>query len=305
MGPRYVNTDTPGKPGVNPGTALFTTLAMVAFAANSVLCRLALGANTIDPGSFTVVRLLSGALVLSLILAVRLRGGLSGSTGSWRAAFMLFLYAAAFSWSYVSLETATGALVLFGTVQLTMLIHSVATGVRISRLELTGLLLAMAGFILLLLPGVSAPPLSGFLLMVIAGIAWGGYTLLGRTVTAPLEDTAFNFLRTAPMVLVLSVLALLFTNVSLSMNGVLLAVLSGALASGIGYAIWYRALNGLSSLQAGVVQLTVPVIAAAGGVVWVAETPGTRLVVSSVVVLGGIAMVFMGRDMATKGRALR
>ena len=277
-------------------TALFTSLAMLAFAANSVLCRLALGEGTIDAGSFTVIRLLAGALTLSLIVIVRSGGEPVSSRGSQSAALMLFLYAAAFSWSYISLDTATGALVLFATVQVTMVLATWLAGNRISRIEWAGLFAAMLGFGILLLPGASAPSLSGLALMVVAGVAWARYTLHGRAVGNPLQDTAFNFLRTLPVVILFAVPVVLLTDISMSARGIALAVSSGAVASGVGYAIWYRALGGLTALQAGVVQLSVPVIAALGGILLVSETPDARLVVASVIVLGGIALVFVGRE---------
>lgn len=275
-------------------TILFTSLALVAFAANSVLCRLALGEQSIDAAGFTIVRLTSGAVVLGLILAFRRSDFAFKRHGSWRAAFMLFLYAASFSFAYLTLATGTGALILFGSVQLTMILISLYRGDRPGWLEWTGIVLAFGGFVWLVLPGVSTPSPLGFGLMTIAGIAWGAYTLLGRGSRRPLLDTAANFLRTVPLAAILVPIVLWHGH--LTGQGMILAVSSGALASGVGYAIWYRALAGLSSTLAAVVQLAVPVIAAAGGVVFVAETISLRLALSTLVILGGIALVIGGRS---------
>ncbi|MDH5648984.1 MAG: DMT family transporter [Gammaproteobacteria bacterium] len=274
-------------------TLILTVLALVAFAANSVLCRLALGDKTIDASSFTVIRLLSGALVLLVI--VKSKSNKKGMTarGSWSAGFMLFLYAIAFSYAYITLDTGTGALILFGSVQITMILLSVISGNRLHLTEWLGIAIAFSGFVYLVLPGVSTPPLTGFVLMTTAGIAWGIYTLKGRTSNAPLMDTTFNFLRTVPLVMIVAVITL--GHAHYSVEGILLAVLSGAIASGIGYTIWYAALAGLTATQATVVQLSVPVIAALGGVVFVSEVITPRLALSGAMILGGISLVILGR----------
>jgi drug/metabolite transporter (DMT)-like permease len=243
-------------------TIIFTSLALIAFAANAVLCRLALGEQSIDAAGFTIIRLTSAVVVLGLILAFRGSASAIEHHGSWRAAFMLFLYAASFSFAYLTLTTGSGALVLFGSVQLTMILVSLHRGDRLGWLEWTGVVLAFGGFVWLVLPGVAAPSAAGFALMTVAGIAWGAYTLLGRGSTKPLSDTSANFLRTLPFLALL--LPVLLWRRQLTTEGVSLAMSSGAIASGVGYAIWYRALAGLNSTSTAVVQLSVPVIAAAG-----------------------------------------
>ena len=274
-------------------TSIFTGLALIAFAANSVLCRLALGEKTIDAASFTVIRLLSGALVLLVILKIKNNNNCSHSRGSWPASLMLFLYAITFSFAYITLDTGTGALILFGSVQITMLLLSLISGNRLHISEWMGLLLAFTGFVYLILPGVTTPSVMGFLLMAVAGIAWGIYTLIGRGSDNPLMDTSYNFLRTIPFVIILVIIAA--QNAHYSTNGILLAALSGGIASGIGYTIWYIALGGLSATQAAVVQLAVPVIAALGGVIFVSEAITLRLILSGLMILGGILLVVLGR----------
>jgi drug/metabolite transporter (DMT)-like permease len=270
---------------------------MIAFAANSVLCRAALGDGSIDAASFTVIRLVSGAATLLLLLKLSSPAVTHSSAkapGSWVAALMLFVYAVAFSFAYISLDTGSGALILFGAVQLTMILSALIAGDRLHPLEWTGLLLAFAGFVYLVLPGVTAPPLGGFVLMAVAGIAWGRYTLLGRGSNAPLADTAFNFARSLPLLIPLGLLALIDSHWSL--KGVMLATISGALASGVGYTVWYIALRGLAVSQAAVVQLTVPVLAAICGVIFVSEVISLRLMVASVMILGGVSLVVFGRE---------
>lgn len=274
-------------------TSVFTALALIAFAANSVLCRLALGEETIDAASFTVIRLLSGALVLLAILAFSNDKEASASRGSWSASLMLFVYAVAFSFAYVSLDTGTGALILFGSVQITMILLSLVSGNRLHLSEWVGVIIAFTGFVYLILPEVTSPSVMGFLLMIAAGIAWGMYTLKGRGSDHPLKDTAYNFLRTIPLVIILLVITI--QDAHYSAAGVLLAVLSGGIASGIGYTIWYIALGGLSTTQAAVVQLSVPAIAAFGGVLFVSEAITARLTLSASMILGGILLVVLGR----------
>ena len=275
-------------------TLLLTCLALGAFATNSILCRLALGSEAIDAASFTIVRLLSGSLVLMIILWFTGRGENKTSRGSWPASVALFLYAAAFSYAYISLDTGTGALILFGAVQITMIALSIRAGNRLHTWEWVGVGTAFSGFVFLVLPGVSAPSSSGFLLMSLAGVAWGVYTLMGKGSKDPLADTSYNFLRTTPMLLILLLMALA-SSAEYSNQGILLAVLSGAIASGLGYTVWYTALRGLSATQAAVVQLSVPVIAAMGGVAFSEETITLRLFESAVLILGGILLVVLGR----------
>jgi drug/metabolite transporter (DMT)-like permease len=270
-------------------TIVLTSLAMIAFAGNSLLCRLALRHTQIDAASFTLVRLVSGAVVLGLV--VGLRGGRRPSAGDWPSALALFVYAAGFSFAYVSLPTATGALLLFGAVQITMIGRGLWAGERLRAVQGAGCLLAFGGLVGLLLPGLSAPPLGGAVLMLGAGCAWGVYSLRGKGALDPVAVTAGNFLRAVPMALVVG--AFLFKDLSLDRTGVAYAVASGALASGIGYAIWYSALPALKATTAATVQLSVPLIAAIGGIVFLAEPVTLRLALASVAVLGGIALVIM------------
>jgi len=274
-------------------TPLFTGLALIAFAANSVLCRLALGGKSIDASGFTVIRLLSGALVLLAILKLSGKKNNSATEGSWSASLVLFIYAATFSFAYMTLDTGTGALILFAAVQLTMIIMSLLSGTRLHITEWAGLSLAFLGFVYLILPGVTTPSIKGFILMTISGIAWGFYTLKGRGSVNPLKETAHNFSRSIPMIIVLGIITI--QNIHLSTEGVLLAALSGGIASGIGYTLWYIALRGLSVVQAAVVQLLVPIIAALGGVIFIAEAITLRLSISAAMILGGILIVVLGR----------
>ncbi len=272
-------------------TVIYTTLALVAFAANSVICRLALKDAAIDPGMFTSIRLLSGAVVLMTLVFLTKGKRDEASKGSWRSAVMLFMYAAAFSYAYVSLETGIGALIIFGVVQITMIASSLISGYRMNNLEWSGILLALAGFLYLLLPGASAPSLSGFILMALSGIGWGIYSLRGKNSKDPLADTAYNFLRSLPFLILL--LYFLAQESNYSTKGILLALLSGIVTSGIGYTIWYAALKGLSSVQASVVQLLVPVLAAIGGILFIGELISLRLMVSSLMILGGILLLII------------
>jgi drug/metabolite transporter (DMT)-like permease len=266
---------------------VLTLLAMLAFAGNSLLCRAALQAGRIDAASFTTIRVVAGALALWLI--VRLQSGRAAKAGSWPSAFALFAYAAAFSFAYTSLTTATGALLLFGAVQATMIGYAFWRGDRLTGWQLLGVACALGGLLALLLPGISAPPLHGAALMIVAGIAWGVYSLRGRGAGDPLQATAGNFLRAVPFAAALSLAMLAGT--ALDAAGVALAVASGAITSGIGYAIWYTALRGLKAATAATVQLSVPPLAALGGVVLLGEPLTLRLLLASVAILGGIALV--------------
>lgn len=279
-------------------TIILTGLALIAFAANSVLCRLALGNEAIDPSSFTVIRLLSGTIVLLIIISATRNTTRLSSKGSWTASFMLFLYAVTFSYAYVSLDTATGALILFGSVQITMILLSLISGSRLHITEWTGVVIAFTGFIYLILPGINTPSVIGFILMTVAGIAWGIYTLKGFDSKSPLMDTAYNFLRTTPLVVLLAIFTM--NNINYSSEGIVLALLAGGVTSGIGYTIWYIALDGLSSTQAAVLQLSVPVIAALGGVIFVSEAITFRLTISAAMVLGGILIVVLGKYYSTQ-----
>lgn len=266
-----------------------TALAMLAFACNSLLCRIALKHTSIDAASFTTLRLVSGAGVLWAI--ARLRHGAPEGRGSWPSALALFVYAAGFSFAYVSLPASTGALLLFGAVQATMIGYGLWAGERLQGLQWAGLVLALGGLAGLLAPGLSAPPLPGSLLMLSAGIAWGVYSLRGRGAGDPTKVTAGNFLRAAPIAIVLSLVTL--GGARLDTAGVAYAIASGALASGLGYAIWYTALPGLRATSAATLQLSVPAIAAVGGVVFLDESITLRLVLASAAILGGIALVIL------------
>jgi drug/metabolite transporter (DMT)-like permease len=263
-------------------------LALLAFAGNSLLCRLALKNTTIDAATFTTVRLVSGAVTLWCIVQLRAR---AAPQGNWMGALALFAYAATFSLAYLHLPAGTGALLLFGAVQASMLCYGLLRGERLSARQLCGLLLALGGLIALLLPGVSAPPLASAMLMISAGIAWGAYSLLGRKAADPLRATAGNFLRTVPLTLAFSVASLHWF--AWDTRGVLYAIASGAITSGIGYAIWYGALPHLKAMQAATVQLAVPAIAALGGIVLLGEAPTLRLLLCALAILGGIALVLV------------
>ncbi len=270
-----------------------TTLALVAFAGNSVLCRLALKDGSIDAASFSTVRLVSGAVALLIILYVSNRGTRSDSYGSWMSAAMLFLYAVCFSFAYISLDTGVGALILFGMVQATMVTGALWAGDRPAVAEWIGWLLAVLGFVYLVSPGLTAPSPTGSVLMGIAGIAWGVYSLRGRKEPFALAGTTYNFVRSVPLVIVVSAVSL--TDLHLSANGIVLAILSGAITSGVGYAIWYTVLRSISSMRAAMVQLSVPILAAAGGVLFLAEAVSLRLVVSALLILGGIFFAIFGK----------
>jgi drug/metabolite transporter (DMT)-like permease len=273
-------------------TALLTALAMLAFAANALFCRMALGPGLIDAASFAGVRVISGTVTLGLILVLRPRRAACG-TFDWRQAAMLSAYMVFFAFAYLSLSVGTGALILFGAVQITMFVSGIRAGEYFSPLSWAGLLVAAAGLIYLVWPGVTAPDLLGAVLMAVAGIAWGFYSLLGRGVADPIGATTWNFVYSVPIVLVAS---LPFQReLAISVQGVALAVASGAIASGCGYAIWYTALPGLTATRAAAVQLSVPVIAALAGVALIAEDVTLRLIVATAATLGGVAIVLAQR----------
>jgi drug/metabolite transporter (DMT)-like permease len=268
---------------------VLTSLAMFAFAGNSLLCRMALKGTAIDPATFTSIRVLSGAFALWLIVSTRTGTRVQG--GTWPSALALFAYAAAFSFAYIDLSAGTGALLLFGAVQATMILFGLWKGERLNGWQGIGLAMALGGLIALLLPGLSAPPLGSAILMVGAGIAWGAYSLHGKGAGDPLAATAGNFLRAVAFAAVLS-LALQAT-ARVDAEGIAYAIASGAITSGVGYAIWYSALRGLKAASAATVQLSVPVIAAIGGVLLLGEPLTLRLIGASVAVLGGIALVVL------------
>ncbi len=270
---------------------LLTSFALLCFAFNSILCRLALRGEGIDAASFTAVRIISGAIVLYILAAAFSKE--SGKSGSWRSALFLFGYAAAFSFAYLSLTAATGALMLFGAVQLTMVAVSIARGERPRRFEWIGMAVAFGGLIYLVLPGLQAPPLVSSALMIAAGAAWGFYTLSGKGIPDPLAATSGNFARAVPFALI--PLAFFAGSLKIDAHGAMLAALSGAVASGVGYAVWYAALKYHSATRAAVLQLSVPAIAAVGGIVFLAESFTARFAIASVLIIGGIGLTILGR----------
>jgi drug/metabolite transporter (DMT)-like permease len=269
-----------------------TLLTMIAFAANSVICRIALKHTCIGAANFTSIRLVSGTMVLwSIARFVR-----SDSTGrgNWISAFALFAYAAGFSFAYISLTAATGALLLFGAVQATMIGHGLWAGERFHKQQFVGLMLAFGGLVYLLLPGLSAPPLVGSVLMLIAGVAWGVYSLRGKGAGDPTRVTAGNFLRTSFFAAALSLLQ--NSSGNLDIVGIWYAIASGAVASGLGYAIWYSVLPALKATNAATVQLSVPVFAAFGGIIILGESVTARFLLASLAILGGIALVILSKS---------
>lgn len=272
----------------------YTIIALVCFAFNSILCRLALGNETIDAVSFTTIRLISGALTLLLISFIYNQKQVELKRGNWFSAFFLFAYAICFSFAYLQLTTATGALILFSSVQLTMICLALIKGERPQIIEWIGLALAFGGLLYLVFPGLSAPPIFYSILMILAGIAWGFYTLRGKGSENPLAETNGNFIRTIPMILLLSLPFL--AEIKLSNKGIILAILSGAIASGIGYSVWYAVLKYHTSTRAAILQLAVPAIAAVGGVIFLAEDFSLRLILASSLILGGIGLAIIGRD---------
>ena len=270
---------------------MLTLLAMVAFASNSLLCRLALRQTAIDAASFTFIRLLSGAIALWLIVIVRKTA--RSNVGSWTSGLALFAYAAAFSFAYISLSAGTGALLLFGMVQATMIFWGLRKGERLSARQWFGLAIALGGLTALVFPGLSAPPVAGALLMTAAGIAWGIYSLRGKGAGDPTSVTAGNFWRSVVFAAVLSMTLLRWTNLDLA--GIRYAIASGALASGIGYVIWYSVLPELKATTAATVQLSVPVLAAVGGILFLGESITLRLLFASLFILGGIGLVITKR----------
>lgn len=270
-------------------TASFAALAMIAFAGNSLLCRAALARTDIDAATFTLVRIVSGAIVLALL--VRLRRPRFRTQVGWLPALALFGYAAAFSYAYLGLSTATGALILFGSVQVTMMGRALRSGERFRRRQLAGFGLAFTGFVILLLPGATAPQWLPAVSMIVAGICWGAYSLAGRGIADPLSATASNFARAVVPAAVLSLATVGSTHPD--PVGIAYAVASGALASGIGYAIWYVAVRGMRAGSAAIIQLSVPFIAALGGIGLLGEAFTLRLMISSVTLVGGIALALL------------
>jgi len=275
-------------------TVVLAACALVAFAANSILCRAALHGRTVDPASFTLVRVVSGAAMLLLIRAVR--GGSVRRPADRVQPLALFAYAAAFSYAYVSLLAETGALILFGCVQATILVGALRSGERFRVPELIGLVIAVGGLAYLMWPGLAAPSFTGSVLMAAAGIAWGVYTLRGRGSTDALGDTTRNFAQAVVPAVLLAVAA--FRHLHMDARGVALAIASGAITSGLGYVLWFAALRGMTAIQAAIVQLAVPAIAAAGGVALLGERMTWRLIVAAALILGGVALAIVLRSAA-------
>ncbi len=273
-------------------TILYTAVALLAFAANSLLCRLALGGLSIDAASFSAIRLTSGAITLFTLVLLSRKQVSWKRCGNWTSALMLFLYVITFSFAYLSLSAGTGALILFGAVQITMVLGALRSGEAPGTMEWLGIVVAVAGLVYLLLPGLSAPSPTASALMLTSGIAWGIYSLRGRQTGDALTHTAGNFIRTLPMIAVAGLTSI--PRMHASTEGITLAILSGALASGMGYAIWYMALKGLTAIRAAVVQLSVPVFAATGGAAFLAEVITGRLILSSIIILGGIWLTMIG-----------
>jgi drug/metabolite transporter (DMT)-like permease len=284
-------------------TAALTSAALFAFAANSLLCRSALAPRLIDPTSFTTVRIVSGALTLyALVKLLPSRGDASpAARGNWTSAIALFVYAIAFSLAYVRIGAGVGALVLFGTVQITMVSWGLATGERPHLGEWMGLALAVLGLAMFMLPGAHAPDPAGTALMIVAGVGWGVYSLRGRKSSRPLLTTADNFVRAVPFALAASAIAL--GAASATAPGVALAVASGAIASGLGYCLWYLALPRHTATRAALVQLLVPIIAAFGAIVLLGESITLRLLGGGSVVVAGVALAIGAKAAARRAEA--
>lgn len=270
---------------------------MFAFAANSVLCRLALSTEQVNPADFTSIRLLGAALILTLIIVIKDKSviGNINQYGSLAGALSLFIYAAGFSYAYITLNTATGALILFAAVQFTMLFRGWLVGNKMGYQEYIGVLLSLLGFIYFVFPELEKPSLIGCLLMVLAGIAWGIYSLIGATSSHPLYDTASNFIRLAPVAILGLIIMYFNLGIDISLKGLLYTLGSGALASGVGYTIWYQVLPKLKPSIAAVCQLSVPIWAALGGILLVNEPIDSHLLISSLVILGGILLVILNK----------
>jgi drug/metabolite transporter (DMT)-like permease len=294
-----VNTISSERAGVSAAsTVALTAMAMLAFAANSLLCRMALGHHLMDAASFAAVRVITGAVVLALIVV---RRGARRSPANWRTVLALSIYMVFFSFAYLTLSAGTGALILFGAVQLTMFAVSLRAGEHVPTLAWLGLAIAVFGLVYLVFPGLTAPDPPGAAAMALAGSAWGFYSLLGRSAADPLAATASNFLYSVPLMVVTALVFMTRWNVS--GEGIVLAMLSGGIASGVGYVVWYAALRGLTGTRAATVQLSVPVIAAFAGVVFLGEQVTPRLLLASAATLGGVWIVLAQRTRASKAES--
>lgn len=284
-------------------TYLLVAVAMFAFAANSILCRLALAEGSIDAGSFTLVRIFSGAITLALLLLLNrsnAKASFPGFNFSLMAGFALFAYAVLFSFAYIQLAAGTGALLLFGAVQLSLLVLHWWQGERFQRLEIIGIACSLAGFVWLMLPSATRPDLLSALLMVFSGVSWALFTALGKKVDSPSSGITWGFISASAIGLFVA--PWLISNVSLTVKGALLAISSGAIASALGYILWYRVLKHLSLLQASISQLSVPVITLVIGSVLLGESLSMHSVLTSSVILGGIALVFLARSLESNKR---
>lgn len=271
-------------------TISLTFIAIVAFAANSVLCKLALGHELIDPMSFTSIRLISGAITLFALIKFKHQTVHLKSSKNWISSCMLFIYAIAFSYAYITLDTGTGALILFGAVQITIILYNLYTKHQFSFIEWLGIITSIGGFVYLTLPSANSPSLYGFLLMTLSGIAWTVYTIRGKNTTNALVETTTNFVLTIPLILVF---IFLNNNFKTTNEGIVLAIIAGSVTSALGYTIWYMALNNLTSIQSGIVQLLVPVIAAIAGMVLLGEILTIQWAIASLLILGGILLVII------------
>jgi len=272
-----------------------TLIALIAFAANSVLARLGLTLGDIGPWSFSLIRILSGAFILALLVMRQKTDAPRNvwQNGSWRGAATLLIYASFFSYAYLTLPTGTGALILFAMVQITMLGAAFIYGERLTAVQIFGSILAMGGLIYLLTPSIEAPSPVGALMMAIAGIGWGLYSLLGRNKAHknPTAQTAGNFLRAAVIALLVSpFLLFLFSENLPAAKGIGFAILSGALTSGLGYAIWYAALKSLPASRAAIAQLSVPPLAALGGILFLDEAITPRFILATLIIFAGIIL---------------
>ena len=296
----------PTRPASLLRTLLLTAVTMVFFAANSVLARLALREDEIDGGSFTAIRICSGAAALAFLVGSRGEGVAAlKQNGSWPAALALFGYAVVFSFAYLSLDAGMGALILFAAVQITMIGVGMKQGERPRASEWLGLSMALMGLIYLVSPGLTAPPLAGAGLMAVSGMSWGAYSLAGKGVQSPTAATAGNFLRAVPMATIVALAVWVSGRTHASSFGIVLATISGAVTSGLGYVIWYMALRSLTTTRAAIVQLTVPIIAAVAGVVFLGEQMTWRLVSATGAILGGVTLALLGSasPVRPKGRA--
>jgi len=288
---------------------LLILLTLMGFAGNSIFCRLALGGKLIDPVSFTCIRILSGAATLLLLLSILSRSLPESShenkprkTSSWKPALALFIYALSFSLAYLSLPSGTGALILFGVVQIMMLVVGFFKGDRMKATQWLGFIIACAGLIYLLSPGISAPDMKGAILMTISGIAWAFYTIAGKGNHNPIRMTADNFTKASPLTLIaiLATALIAFSKINLTFTGISLAIISGTVTSAFAYSLWYKVLPTLSTTQAAILQLLVPLLASLGGALFIHEPFTLRTAIASTLILGGVIFSIIGKPLSPK-----